>query len=85
MKVCIYSSFSGLVRKSGVGRAMEHQKSILEKSGMEVTKRLDKTVRAVHINIVFPDSVFACIRAKLHHKFIAGAGKNKRGNLSCAG
>ena len=70
MKVCIYGSLRSLVRRSGVGRAMEHQKSILTKAGMEVTEHLDKTVHAVHINTVFPDSVTACLWAKLHHKFV---------------
>lgn len=70
MKVCIYGSLCSLVGRSGVGRAMEHQASILQKAGVEVTKHLDKTVSAVHINTVFPDSVMACIWAKLHRKFI---------------
>ena len=70
MKVCIYNSLRSLVRQSGVGRAMEHQASILKKAGIEVTIHLDKTVHAVHINTVFPDSVIACLWAKLHHKFV---------------
>ena len=69
MKVCIYGSLRSLVRQSGVGRAMEHQESILKKAGMEVTAHLEKDVYAVHINTVFPDSVLACVWAKLHHKF----------------
>lgn len=70
MRVCIYNSLRSLVRRSGVGRAMEHQVSILEKAGMEVTGHLDKTVRAVHINTVFPDSVVFCLLARFRHKFV---------------
>lgn len=70
MKVCIYGSLHSLVRRSGVGRAMEHQAAILKKMGAEVTPYLEKDVCAVHINTVFPDSVIACIRARLRHKFV---------------
>lgn len=70
MKVCIYKSLRSLVRQSGVGRAMEHQASILKKAGVEVTDHLERDVCAVHINTVFPDSVIACIWAKLHHQFV---------------
>lgn len=70
MKICIYGSLHSLVRRSGVGRAMEHQAAILKKAGAEVTPRLEKDVCAVHINTVFPDSVVACIRARLRHKFV---------------
>lgn len=70
MRVCIYSGLRNLVKRSGVGRAMEHQRAILERAGMEVTSRFEKNVRAVHINTVFPDSVLACIRARLQHKFV---------------
>ena len=70
MKVCIYNGLRSLVKRSGVGRAMEHQASILKKAGVEVTAHLDRSVHAIHINTVFPDSVIACVWAKLHHKFI---------------
>lgn len=69
-KIYIYQSLRKFVEHSGVGRAMEHQAAILKKAGVEVTEHFDDSVEAVHINTIFPDSVMACIRAKLHREFV---------------
>ena len=57
MKVCIYSGCLQLVRRSGVGQAMLHQKKMLEDAGVPVSFRDGPDTDVVHINTVFPDAV----------------------------
>lgn len=57
-----------MIEKSGVGQAILHQKAMLESVGVETTERIRKDTNIVHINTVFPDSVFTALRAKLRHK-----------------
>ena len=53
-----------LAKKSGVGKAVYHQISMLEKQGIIVNKTGLKNSDIVHINTVFPDSVLVAIIAK---------------------
>lgn len=55
MKVYIYSEAMDKIGKSGVGRAIFHQMSALEKNGIEVVDSVDKA-DVVHINTVLPKS-----------------------------
>lgn len=63
MRVRLYGGSLALVRKSGVGRAAEHQRAMLERCGVKVTDRPDAEI--VHCNTVFPDAWLAAHWARL--------------------
>lgn len=65
MSVCLYTGGLKIVRKSGVGQAILHQKRALEMAGMEMDTKLRPDTKAVHINTVFPDSLIMAFRAKM--------------------
>lgn len=65
MRVHLYTGSLKLVRKSGVGQAVCHQKAMLERCGVAVTDSWRGRADAVHINTVFPNAVLAALRAKL--------------------
>lgn len=64
MSVCLYMGGLEIVKKSGVGQAILHQKKALGKVGVKVDGRMEADTRIIHINTVFPDSVFAALRAR---------------------
>lgn len=64
MRVHVYTGSLGVVAKSGVGQAVFHQQKMLEKAGASVTDSWRGRADAVHINTVFPDAVFAALRAR---------------------
>lgn len=70
MKVYLHTGMKRLYEKSGVGRAIEHQKAILSDAGAEIAKRMDADVDIVHINTVFPDAFFAALRARVAGKLV---------------
>jgi 1,2-diacylglycerol-3-alpha-glucose alpha-1,2-glucosyltransferase len=70
MKVCVYNGSMKLIEKSGVGSAVKHQRRILAMGGNEVVDRMDSDTQVVHLNTVFPNSVWTAIRAKLQKKTI---------------
>lgn len=63
MKVYIYSEFQDKIEKSGVGRAIYHQKAGLAANGIECTDNC-KEADVIHINTVFPKSFFLALKAK---------------------
>lgn len=64
MNAYIYGGAKKTVEKSGVGRAMEHQKMILEKAQVKVNECRMRDADVIHFNTVFPDSVLGAIIAK---------------------
>lgn len=64
MKVYVYKGGLRLTKKSGVGKAVFHQIGILEKQDISVNKVSLLHSDIVHINTIFPDSVFVAIIAK---------------------
>ena len=68
MRITLYSGCLSLVRKSGVGRAILHQKATLEWAGIETTNRWAEASAAIHINTVFPDSPAAAWLAHMQHR-----------------
>ncbi|HML38457.1 MAG TPA: glycosyltransferase [Bacillota bacterium] len=68
MRITLYSGCLSLVRKSGVGQAILHQKDALERAGIETTDRWREASSAVHINTVFPDSPAAAWLAHRQHR-----------------
>lgn len=67
MKIHVYKGGFGIVKKSGVGKAVEHQEGMLKRAGIPVADHW-KDATAVHINTVFPDSVLAACIARLQGK-----------------
>lgn len=65
MKVRLYTGSLKLVEKSGVGQALHHQKAMLDSVQMENTYENDRDVVLIHINTIFPDSLFMALLARL--------------------
>ena len=68
VKVHVYAGSIRLVGRSGVGRAIDHQKEILRNEGIMVDYVSFKEADIVHINTIFPDSVIAAIKARIMGK-----------------
>ena len=68
VKVHVYAGSIRLVHRSGVGRAIDHQKEILRNEGIMVDYVSFKEADIVHINTIFPDSVIAAIKARIMGK-----------------
>ena len=64
IKVCVYTGGLNLIKKSGVGKAIEHQISVLKNAGFSVNEFALRDCDIIHINSVFPNSVFKALRAK---------------------
>ncbi|MDD3219526.1 MAG: glycosyltransferase [Lachnospiraceae bacterium] len=67
MRVYLYSGMQKLIEKSGVGRAIYHQRRALTINGIELAQSLEDA-DVVHINTIFPDSLK--IVHKAHEKGI---------------
>ena len=63
MKVYLYSGMQKMIEKSGVGRAIYHQRYAAELNGIGVTNSL-RDADLIHINTVFPKSFFLAKKAK---------------------
>ena len=69
MKVYLYSQLQKMIEKSGVGRAIYHQKKALSLQNVHcVTKKNQADV--IHINTVFPGSVILAFWGRRHGKKI---------------
>ena len=53
MKVLLYTEMEKKVRKSGLGKAIEHQKTALTNEGIEWTTNIDDDYDIIHINTWF--------------------------------
>lgn len=69
MKVYLHSKWQNLIEKSGVGRAIYHQRRALEVVGVECTD-VRETADVIHINTLFPDTVSLAKWGKKHGKKI---------------
>ena len=56
MKVLLYEQGKKTLKKSGIGRALQHQKKALELQGIEVTFNIHDQYDFVHINSTFKKS-----------------------------
>ena len=74
MRIYIYTGGEKVVGKSGVGQAIRHQKSCLDRCGVSVTERWTADTAAVHINTVLPDSVLTALGARLRGKKVVWYG-----------
>lgn len=64
MSTFIYQGGLSLVGRSGVGKAIMHQKEALRRAGDDVRTSEDSTTSIVHINTVFPDSLMTVMKAR---------------------
>ena len=65
MGVQLYSGSLPLVRKSGVGQAVEHQREMLRQAGITVTDQPARDARIVHCNTLFPDAPLTALWSRL--------------------
>ncbi len=70
MKVLLYTEMEKKVRKSGLGKAIEHQKKALTNEGIEWTTNPKDDYDILHINTYFPKSYRLAKRAKKKGKKI---------------
>ena len=64
MKVLLYTEFEKMNGKSGLGKAIKHQKKALEENGIEYTTNLKDDYDIVHINFYGPKSYALAKSAK---------------------
>lgn len=69
MSVYLYPGGFRLIRKSGVGQAILHQRKALTAAGVPLAQTMAEG-DIVHINTVFPDSLLAVLAARLSGKKI---------------
>ena len=67
MSVYLYPGGFRLIRKSGVGQAILHQRKALAAAGIPLAQAMAEG-DIVHINTVFPDSLLAALAARLFGK-----------------
>ncbi len=70
MKVLLYQGGRKLVGRSGVGHALEHQRRALESAGIRYTLDPKEDYDIVHLNTVFPDSLWMSLRARAAGKTV---------------
>ena len=68
MRVLIYSKDYDLVNESGVGKAIDHQVTALKMQGFDFSQDENEDFDLVHINTVFPESVYFAKKAKREGK-----------------
>lgn len=64
MKILIYNEDYEMVKESGIGKAIDHQKKALDLAGVSYTLNQNDDYDICHINTVFPKSVSFAKRAK---------------------
>lgn len=70
VKICLYTENEELNRKSGLGKAIEHQKRALTDEHIEYTTNLKEEYDILHINTWFIKSYFIAKKAKRRGKKI---------------
>lgn len=70
MKILLYSGHLRLVEKSGVGRAIYHQKKALEENNVSYTTDKKENYDIIHINTIFLSSFCMALLAKAKGKKI---------------
>ena len=68
MKICLYTEGLRAIRKSGLGKAIEHQKRALELANVSYTLNKHEDYDVLHINTYFIKSYFVAKIAKLQGK-----------------
>jgi len=58
MKVCLYGEASSILKGSGIGTAIDHQKKALELAGVQVTRKHRDSYDLIDINTIGPRSAY---------------------------
>lgn len=67
MQVYLYNGGFDLVKSSGIGQALIHQRKALQQAGVQLADHMEQA-EIVHINTIFPDSAAAAFKAHLQKK-----------------
>ena len=70
MKVLLYSDHENLIEKSGIGKALEHQRLALDASGVNYSLNPRDNFDLIQINTVFPSSFIKSLISRLRGKKI---------------
>lgn len=71
MKIKLYFGKEDSIKRSGIGRALVHQKKALELNGINyTTNKEDQNYDILHINTIFPDSLKVISDARKENKKI---------------
>lgn len=71
MKIKLYFGLEDVIKKSGIGRALVHQKKALSLNNIEyTTDKDDLDYDILHINTITPDSLTQIKQARANHKKI---------------
>lgn len=65
LRVNLYKGCFSLVKKSGVGQAILHQRDMLKNLGVEITDGLGCDADIAQFNTIFPDSFLAAVMAHI--------------------
>ena len=84
MSVFLYTGGLSMVRKSGVGQAILHQKAVLELAGVPTAEHWREAPGIVHINTVFPGSVLAAVWARLSGRRVVCYGHSTMEDFRCS-
>lgn len=68
MKVCLYFEGKELIKTSGIGRALKHQKAACASAGIEYTLDPNDDYDILHINTVGPSSLAVISKARSQGK-----------------
>ncbi len=77
MVVCVYEGDYKIVRRSGVGIAIRHQRKALERAGVTLSSKI-RDADIIHINTVFPLSVASAIFARMKGKKVVYYGHSTK-------
>ena len=70
MKILLYSEALNLIKKSGLGKAIEHQKKALKTAGVNFTTNINDDYDILHINTYFLKSYLLAKKARKSGKKI---------------
>ena len=65
MKILLYTSSVKDLEKSGVGKAISHQKKALKQANVSYTLNPSDDYDIIHINSIFPDSLIMAKKSQI--------------------
>ena len=78
MKLWLYTGGRSLVEKSGIGRAIAHQEQAFAAGGLDYTENAKDAYTEIHLNTVFPDSLWMARKARKQGKRVIYHGHSTR-------
>ena len=68
MKLLLYTGAAAWWKKSGIGRAIAHQEQAFAAGGLDYTENAKDAYTEIHLNTVFPDSLWMARKARKQGK-----------------